>query len=285
MKTILITGINGFLGSNLAKRFSKKFNVVGTEFSLENLFRIKDLNIPTYLSNQENIKKLFEQNKVDIIIHTATFYGRNNEDISQIIETNLMTPLNVLDMAIKYNVGLFINTDTALDRYTNAYALTKKQFKDWLLLKCDQIKSVNLQLEHFYGPGASNTNLINTMIERLQKNEISIDLTLGEQKRDFVFYEDILDAYELIVNLNHKLPNKFNHFEVGSGDLISIKELMTKLKRMTNSSSTLNFGAISYRENELMKSVSDNTPLLKLGWIPKTKIDEGLLKTIIGKRR
>ena len=42
MKTILITGINGFLGSNLAERLNSNFEIIGLENSLENLFRLKD---------------------------------------------------------------------------------------------------------------------------------------------------------------------------------------------------------------------------------------------------
>ena len=41
MKTILITGINGFLGSHLAKGLSKDYKIVGLEYSVRNLFRLK----------------------------------------------------------------------------------------------------------------------------------------------------------------------------------------------------------------------------------------------------
>ena len=40
MKTLLITGINGYLGSELAKKYDKEYNVIGLEYTLENLFRI-----------------------------------------------------------------------------------------------------------------------------------------------------------------------------------------------------------------------------------------------------
>jgi len=41
MKTILITGINGFLGSHLAKALSSEYNIIGLEYSIENLFRVR----------------------------------------------------------------------------------------------------------------------------------------------------------------------------------------------------------------------------------------------------
>jgi len=282
MKTILITGINGFLGSNLAKRFSNNYNIIGTEFTKENLFRIKEDNFPIYLSDKNGIEQLFAENKIDIIIHTATFYGRSNEDFTKLFEANLSYPFYLHDIAAKNKVELFVNTDSALERYTSAYSLTKKQFLDWLKFRCNEIKVVNMQLEHFYGPGASQTNFIISMINKLFENESQIDLTKGEQKRDFVYYEDVLDAYELVISYTDILNNSFQHFEIGTGELISIKDLMILLRELTMSKSNLNFGAIPYRENELMESQTDNSNICKLGWQPRTIIREGLLKTIIG---
>ena len=69
-----------------------------------------------------------------------------------------------------------------------------------------------------------------------------------------------------------------------TGNPISIKELMLLLKDMIGSSSELNFGAIPYRNNELMISKSDNTDLLKLGWEPKYNLIDGLMETLENNR-
>ena len=50
MKTILITGINGFLGSQIAKKYRKKFKIIGLEYSPKSLFRIKNENYKIYFS-------------------------------------------------------------------------------------------------------------------------------------------------------------------------------------------------------------------------------------------
>lgn len=280
MKTILITGINGFLGSSIAKRLSKNNIVIGTEYKLDDLFRITENDFHVYEANVQQYEVLFIENNIDIIIHTATFYGRDREDTLKMLDANLISPFHLLDFAIKNKVKLFINTDSALDRFTSIYSLTKKQFLDWLRFRGSEIKAVNMQLEHFYGPGASNTNFITFMIQKLLKNEPKIDLTLGEQKRDFVYYEDIIDAYELVVNSLDKLIDDFTHFEVGSGDTITIKELMLLMKQLTKSSTELNFGALPYRENELMNSMPDLSTIHNLGWNSKTNLNNGLIKTI-----
>lgn len=280
MKTILITGINGYLGSHLAKALSADYTIIGLEYSLENLFRIKDHHFKVYSVENGVPEQLFTDQTVDVIIHTATFYGRQNEPVKTIADANLFIPFDLLDKAITNNCTLFINTDTVLDRFVSTYALTKRHFQEWLYLRRNEIKVINMQLEHFYGPDASPTNFITFMIGKLKNDEPSIDLTLGEQQRDFVFIDDVCAAYQAVIQHNLEITKAYTEFHVATNQLISIKELMLFLKEITGSNSNLNFGAVFYRENELMHSEADNTALLSLGWKPSYTIKEGLLKTI-----
>jgi nucleoside-diphosphate-sugar epimerase len=279
MKTILITGINGFLGSHLAKQLSNQFRITGIEYQIDNLFRLNGYDFKVVDSSLHAIENLFDEETIDYIIHTATFYGRNNEDIEQIANTNLLMPFHLLDLAIKKHVKVFINTDTVLNRFVSVYALTKTQFKEWLYFRRSEIKTINMQLEHFYGPGCNTSNFITVMIERLKNNEPVIDLTKGEQQRDFVYYEDIISAFEIVINKNETITTG-STFQIGSGETISIKELMLFLKEQTGSNSRLNFGVIPYRENELMVSNINIEPLKNLGWKFGYTIREGLLNTI-----
>ena len=120
-------------------------------------------------------------------------------------------------------------------------------------MRSNQIKVVNLQLEHFYGPGCPPTNFITLMIEKLKNNEPQIDLTPGLQVRDFIYYTDVLDAYQVVLEKWETLTETFTNLQVASGNHITIKELVEKIKALTGSSSILNFGALPYRPNELMK--------------------------------
>lgn len=57
----------------------------------------------------------------------STFYGKNNEEIQLLLNSNFLMPFSLLDYAIKYESEVFINIDTALERSMSAYSLTKKQ--------------------------------------------------------------------------------------------------------------------------------------------------------------
>ena len=280
MKTILITGINGYLGSHLAKTLSTKCNIVGLEYSLENLFRIKDLNYKVYSVENGVPEGLFTEQDIDIIIHAATFYGRTNEVVKTIANANLFIPFDLLDKAIANNCKLFINTDTVLDRFVSPYSLTKKHFQEWLFMRRKAIKVINMQLEHFYGPGCSKSNFITSMIDRLRNNENSIDLTLGDQKRDFIYISDVVSAYMTVLHQAENILDNYSLFQVSTKQVISIKDLMLFLKEITGSTTILNFGAHPYRENELMYSETDNTGLMDLGWKSKYKIQDGIKLTL-----
>lgn len=281
MKTILITGINGYLGSNLAKRYSKKYKIVGLEYDTYDLFRIKDNQFEVFSSKDGIPEELFKKYKIDIIIHTATFYGRNNESNGQMSYANMYLPQLLLEKAIQNGCKLFINTDTVLYRFTSSYSLTKKQFKDWLKFYTNNqsIKVVNLKLEHFYGPGTSNTNFITMMIQKMLRNENTIPLTSAEQNRDFLYIDDLLKVYDIMLK-NSRGFSHFEEFRVGAGVNTNLRYILEYIKKHTMSTSKLDFGDIPYRTNELMESQNDISKLSALSWTPKTPIDIGLSNVI-----
>jgi CDP-paratose synthetase len=281
MKTLLITGINGYLGSNLAKRYSKEYQIIGLEYDCSNLFRLKEDQYEVFASKDGIPEELFHNYKIDVIIHTATFYGRNNESNSQMSYANMYLPHLLLEKSIKNGCRLFINTDTVLDRFINSYALTKKQFGDWLKFSClnERIQVINLKLEHFFGPGTANTNFITLMVQKMLKNDSVIALTKCEQNRDFLYVDDLLSVYDLMLK-NHNEFEIYENFTVGAGKNSSLKEILEFIKIETSSKSILDYGAIPYRNNEIMESSNDIKRLNALGWSPKTALNDGLKRVI-----
>lgn len=285
MDTILITGINGYLGSKLAKRYANEYNIVGLEYSIDHLFRLEGENIEVFASKDGIPTELFDKFHIDIIIHTATFYGKNNESNAQMTYANLYLPQMLLEQAIIRGCKLLINTDTVLDPFISSYALTKKQFNDWCKFYSNQgkIHIINLQLEHFYGPGAANTNFITLMVQKMLNNQPSIPLTLAEQNRDFLYIDDLLSVYDLVINRAEAF-DKYISFDVGAGVNTNLKYILEYIKKETNSTSKLEYGKIAYRKNELMNSDTNISKLLELGWDSETSIEDGLNAVISYKK-
>jgi CDP-paratose synthetase len=288
-KTILLTGATGFLGSYLLESFiSLNFNVIILKRSNSSTIRINHLlnNVLYYnVDLLSSLDDVFVQNKIDIIIHTACSYGRSNESIKEIINTNLIFGINLMELGIKFKVQTFINTGSLLPRNINSYSLSKAQLTDWLKINSSKIQVINLKIEHMYGPKDDNKKFLPWLINEMQSGTENINLTSGIQKRDFIYVDDVVAAYNLIINISEKLGN-WNEFDIGTNLYVDVKDFVIQIaKELENSNNIkiiprLKFGVINYREGDIMIPQLDNSKLLNLGWVPKTSLKEGIKKVI-----
>lgn len=281
-KNIIITGATGYLGFKFLKRLIEDgFNVCVVKRETSNISKLKLLsdNIKFYNNDEFSIIRIFEENKVEMIIHFSTLYGRKGETIFEIKEANLDFPLLLLKYAIDNDVKYFINTGTSLPYLTNQYSLFKNQFSECLEFFSSKITTVNVLLEHFYGPDDEDSKFVTSMIGKMKSNVSEIELTEGIQLRDFIFIEDVISAYLYVIS-NISNFEGFNVLPLGSGETVTIRKIVETIKEVSGSTSNLLFGKVPMRENELMCSDADISKLKKLGWSPKYNLNEGLRLTV-----
>lgn len=281
--TILLTGATGFLGSKIMESLlNQNYPVVLLKRSSSDLWRIKHMikYAKSYNVDINSLKQAFIDQKIDSVIHTAVQYDHNGQLIQQIAGSNLMFAIKILDTCLRFKTKTFFNIDTMLHKNLNHYTLSKKQFVEWLKLKSTQIQIVNLKIDIIYGPRDDTNKLIPWVISELRKNVPEIKLTKGNQKRDFIYIDDVVAA---CMTLLKKAPfsQNFNPFDIGSGQLTKVKTFLELLKKTYETNvgvvkTKLNFGALPYRERERMASKLDNNALVKLGWSPKINLKTGL---------
>ena len=290
-KRILLTGVTGFLGSHLANSLlALGYEVVALKRKLSKLRRVESFASDIVFFDIEGLDfdDLFRDcGKVDAIIHTATCYGRNNESVSDVFAANTEFPLRLLDAGNRAGVGLFLNTDTILDQYLNLYALSKNQLLQWgkFFSIHEKIRFGNIRLEHFYGPDDDPTKFTAYVINSCLGNIPEIKLTKGEQKRDFIYIDDVVSAYIILLERMGSFNAPFVEFEVGSGHSVSIREFVETAHRLADSHTHLEFGALPYRGGEVMHSEADISGLAALGWQCKNTLQQGLQLTIDGIKR
>jgi nucleoside-diphosphate-sugar epimerase len=285
-KKILLTGVTGFLGSHLAtKILAAGYEIVALKRTSSSMRRVESIqsNIEFIDIDDLDYEKLFrDHGKIDAIIHTATCYGRNSESVSEIFSANTEFPLRLIDAGSRAGVELFLNTDTILDKYLNLYALSKNQLLQWgkFFSKQGNIRFGNIRLEHFYGPDDDPTKFSAYVINSCLNNVSELKLTAGRQKRDFIYIDDVVSAYIMLLEKIGRSNSSYVEFDVGSGRSVSIREFVETAHRLSASHTHLAFGAIPYRNGEVMHSEADISGLTALGWECRYDIETGLNKVI-----
>ncbi len=290
-KKILLTGATGFLGSHLANALlldpCNEISILKRSFS--SLLRIKNImnHLHSYDIDQISLAEIFSKTKFDYIIHTAVEYGRDSTSCVPTLETNLMFPIALLEEAIKGGVHTFINTDSYFNKEHFAYshllhyALSKKSLEAWLKYFSKKIKIINICLEHMYGPYDSSSKFVENMIQSIVvKPQKEVNLTYGQQKRDFIYVDDVTKAYQLLLDISQNEKFHYRTYNLGTGTVTSIRNFVELIKERSSSHTQLNFGELPYREDEIMNSVADNLELKNLGWTPKVNVEEGIKRIL-----
>lgn len=287
---ILVTGAFGFLGSAITKQFSnyKDFNVYALVKSTSSKHRFSNFEIDkitTIFIDKVDLESIFKNIQFQVVIHTATDYGRETT-IDKVVKNNVVFPLKIIELAQKNQTELFINTDSYFNKsfnnysYLQSYVLTKRHLEDYLKT-IFSIPIVNIKLEHIYGYQDSNTKFVTNIFNKLVGQEPIIEASEGFQKRDFIFIEDIVNLYFEVVVKKAYFDKAYYLIEAGTGKSIEIKHFMMTMKKIIQSNSEIQFGALPMRKNEILDSFA-NLSLLPnfIQWKPTISIEEGIKKMV-----
>ena len=293
MKTILLTGATGFLGSHLlAYLVKRKYKVVILKRANSDISRIVKIldKVTTYNADKQSIELAFKDQKIDVVMHLATCYGKK-QNYENLIQTNIIFGLSLISLSIKYNVDVFINTDTffnnknTVQSYLSEYTTTKKHFLDWLFLKKESIQIVNMKIHHVYGEGDSDDKFSMWLFHNLSDGNKNIQLTTGVQLRDFIYVSDVVKAYETVM-LSSQNFESMQEFNVSTGRKHTVKEFCLVMgNEILNNTQSVNkvllFGAKSNNLDEIMDIDNDNIALLQLGWKPEFDLVTGIHTMVV----
>lgn len=299
-KRYLITGGTGFIGSHLANKLADLGkDVYVISHSKNNLWRIdnKDkINIKfADLKDLNRLRKVISEIKPDIIFHLAAYVNasRDFNGIDKALDTNFNGTLNLLKALNEIEYDLFVNTGTCEEYGTGKSPFNENQkehpvspyslSKTCTTYLCELFSKIYdnpiMTVRPFltYGPKQTSKMLIPELINNgLNKTEMK--LTPGEQTRDFIFVDDLIEGYLTILN-NYKKFNEYKIYNIGTGKQILIKDVVNIVSDFIPEND-FKLGARSYRKGETMEFYSDNTSLKELGWQSKISIEKGLEMTI-----
>lgn len=289
---IVLTGATGFLGSALlAQLLARGDEVVAVKRSSSSTAKIHSYlghpGLHLFDIDVDDPSHLFERYRADTIIHTATEYGRGATPLYSILNANLLLPLRLAELGKERGVRCFINTDSFFNKGGNSYSnllnysLSKKSLLIWLEKIAGEIGIINVVLEHLYGPGDSSSKFVEYVVRQVGIEQVShVALTHGHQRRDFVFLDDVVQAYLKLVDYGRAQEFRFETFELGTGQSMQVRDFVDQIKTLSGSPTTLGYGEIAYRHDEIMSSQADISRLERLGWRPAVDTAEGIRRIL-----
>ncbi len=304
LKTVLLTGCSGFIGSNLTDFLLKKgYRVIG----VDNLCSGRQKNIehlksnPNFLFiNADITKKIGVDEKLDFILHFAS--RASPPDYQEFpIETlmaNSFGTLNLLELA-KKNGAVLVFASTS-ETYGDAKVLPtpetywgfvnplgprscydeSKRFGEALCMAYRRQHKVEVRIIRIfntYGPRMKpgDGRVVTNFITQALNNQPLTIFGDGEQTRSFCYVNDLIEGVHKVMNTPNISGEVFN---LGNPAEKTMKELAEKIQELVGKTGMV------YKElpiDDPQRRLPDiNKAKSVLGWEPKTSLDEGLQKTI-----
>lgn len=296
---VLITGATGFVGACLTRRLVKsgyEVNIFSRKQS--NKWRIADLiqHIADHevdLGDCYGVQKAIQKIKPQIIYHLATYGGfAFQQDTKAIIESNFIGTVNLLRACESIEFDYFVNTGSSseygfkqqpmkeidIPEPVGDYGVTK--VASTLFCQAEAIQKnlpiITARLFSPYGNWDDPKRLIPYVIKSLLRGDVP-KLSNPNSVRDYIFIDDVLDFYEMIVKEPLATGNIYN---VGSGNQYSIGDVVDIITQIIGNGVQPIWGSVESQRPEPTKWVADITKVSLLGWEPKYDLRHGLQQTV-----
>ncbi|WHY76925.1 SDR family NAD(P)-dependent oxidoreductase [Neobacillus sp. WH10] len=181
------------------------------------------------------------------------------------------------------NVELMATTEETKIHPTSIYGITKQMQEEMCMVvgKSLNIPVVAYRYQNVYGPGQSLKNPytgILSIFSTIIKNNNNINIFEdGNESRDFVFIDDVVDATILGIE---KDEANFESFNVGTGVCTTVIEVADLLKEKYQSGTEIEISG-NYRLGDIRHNYADLTKIHeKLGFTPKVSFEEGIGKFV-----
>lgn len=253
MKKLLITGVAGFIGSRIAKRFLLEgYDVVG----VDNLHTGFLKNVPEGVDfrncDVRDRDKLLGccLGQYDAILHLA---GQSSGEISfddpvADLGMNAITTLNLVELSMKTSTskivyassmsvyGDQVSSDGVVSENSrcsplSCYGISKLAAERYLRCFSSQVDYVNLRMFNVYGPGQDLSNLRQGMVsifvaQAIKNKHISVKGSLG-RFRDFIYIDDVVEAWYRAATDNEVSEMSLN---LGTGVKTSVGDLIEAIR-------------------------------------------------------
>lgn len=294
-KRVLLTGGNGFIGGYLKKALAESGADLYTVDKEPG--RISDQkSIHCDIGDAGSLDEAVKEISPHVVFHMAASIDRSSEfsGIRKMIDVNVIGSLNLFESLKEIPAcQSIIVAGTSEELGQNPTPFDESQREDpvspysfskvcvthlsRMLYNIYQTPITVLRPTLAYGPGQDEVMFFPALIQTLLRGEL-FEMTSGEQTRDFVYIDDLVNAYLLAGARKEHSGEVIN---IGSGKPYKIREVARRIATAMGRDDLLRIGARPYRKAEIMSYFTNITKAQSyLGWSPSIDIDEGIEKTI-----
>lgn len=288
---ILVTGGNGYIGSQMCKFLDKNHNVVSFDKVYRNDSQNQEIGD---LTNKDDITGCFEWNDFDLVVHLAALSGveKDKEEYNNYYNNNVLGTLNLLSVMKDFNVKNILYASSCSVYGDNYYAKESTNLKNQPRSIYGLTKLFGENLVKFYsenhgfsyqifrifnvigGDGESEFNsrrLIPVILNNI-KNKKPINIYLQSdgktpQIRDFVDIKFVLEVFNKYIQ---KQDNEI--LNIGSGASISVEDIVKMCFSITGKNTKINY--VKNRDEDPDISICNTNKLTQIGFSYSRKINE-----------
>jgi len=304
MKTVLVTGGAGAIGSNFVKRLLDKNQKIIVIDDLSSGF-ISNLPakskkyefIKGDICDDSTLKKAFST-EIDCVYHLAANFANQNsiDNPQKDLHTNGLGIVKLLQYAIEKKVEKFLyasssciykpnnvrfTEDMALELET-PYEITKLLGEHYVSFFCKYygLQSTIVRYFNSYGVGeypGKYRNVIPNFIWRAINGKSLIITGTGKETRSFTYVNDIVEGTILAMD---KCVNNISIYNIGNENDISIMDLAIRINKLCGNKAGIELKDRRDWDKTLSRSCSIESAKTGLGFYPKINLDEGLALTL-----
>ncbi|GAB4469401.1 MAG: hypothetical protein Kow00124_04520 [Anaerolineae bacterium] len=293
-KRVVVTGGTGFIGAHLVRRLVQEGAQV-TIFARHTSERSRILDVADAVKLREvdirsagAVTEAVTRSRPEVVFHLAA-EGVTNPFLSHEIalDVNLYGTLNVIRAAAGAGASRIIHTGTSYEYGDKAatgeldpissYAASKAAAWAFshMYYRTQGWPIVCLRLFQVYGPGQEGT-LIPSAIEAAFHGQ-SFPTTQGEQVRDWVYIDDVIEAYIRAAVVEGV---EGATFDIGTGRGTTVRQVVENIFSRFEGAQPV-IGALPYRPGEIASLIARTDEVeARLGWQAAVPLNEGLTRTI-----
>ncbi len=313
MKTYLITGGAGFIGSTLVERLLKEGNKVVIVDNFCDFYdpELKKANIKPFLENSNftvcqvdirdvsGLKRVFDENQIDVVMHLAAMAGvrPSIEDPMLYQDVNGIGTQNVLEQAKVHGVKNLVmassssvygnckevpfREDMIVDYAISPYAATKKanEVMAHVYHKLFNMNIIMLRFFTVYGPKQRPDLAINKFTRMMLNGEEITMYGDGSTYRDYTYVDDIVDGICRAFDYITTNSDVYEIINLGSNNPITLKEMIATIGEVLGVEPKIK--QMPMQPGDVDRTYADVTKAKSLlGYEPKWSFKEGIEKFV-----